>query len=97
MNISTDIPLTAFTAGLLLKMDAPTARAYLGVVNDKRYVHTQGIESSTWSVPHNLNYNYPTVRVFEGDTEIIGDVTYNDANNLTITFLGPITGTATIN
>ncbi len=97
MNVSTDIPLTAFSAGLLLKMDAPTARSYLGVVNDKRHVHTQGVESMAWAINHNLNYQYPTVRVFDGDCEIFGDVTYTDANNLTINFLGPITGTATIN
>jgi hypothetical protein len=97
MNISTDIPLTAFSAGLLLKMDAVSARTYLGVVNDKRFVHSQGVESSSWVINHGLNYNYPTVRVFDGVNEIFGDVTYTDENNLTINFLGPISGTATIN
>ena len=97
MNISTDIPLTQFTAALLRKLTAEAARDHLGVVNDKRYIHTQGVASSTWVITHNLDYDYPTVRVFDGDTEIFGRVAYTDSNTVTITFLGPYTGIATIN
>lgn len=97
MNISQDIPLTAAMARLLIQTTVEDARNYLGVVNDKRYVHTQGVESDTWSITHNLNYQYPDVRVFIGEKEIHGDVVYTDANNIQISFLGPVAGVATIN
>ena len=97
MNVNQDIPLTVFSAELLQKQTAAEARNHLGVVNDKRFVYNQSIESASWTINHNLNYQYPTVRVFDGDQEVFGDVTYTDSNNLTINFVGPQSGTATIN
>ena len=64
---------------------------------DKHYVHTQGEESVTWSVQHNLN-KHPSVSVaLDTGQKGYGDVNYTSKNNLTITFALPGTGKAYMN
>ena len=69
----------------------------LGITNDKNYFHTQNVASSEWVITHNLN-KYPSVSVVSsaGD-EVIGEVFYNNMNQVTITFKGAFKGTATLN
>lgn len=68
-----------------------------GSGEDKSYVHVQGIASSVWIIPHNMN-KYPSVSVVDSGGSIVeGDVTYNDINNLTITFTAPFGGRAYLN
>ena len=64
---------------------------------DKTYLHTQSEASSEWVITHNLN-KYPSVTIINsaGD-EVIGDVTYNSVNQVTVTFAGAFKGTATLN
>ena len=58
------------------------------------YVHTQGAVSSTWVVNHNLNF-YPNVTVVDsGGTIYEGEIAYNSANQLTLTFSSGFSGTA---
>ena len=64
---------------------------------DKSYIHTQIAASTTWSVTHALN-KYPSVSVVDdGNNVVIGDIQYTNANQLTITFNGAISGKAYIN
>ncbi len=50
------------------------------------YTHSQTSSSNTWTVTHNLN-RYPSVTVVDtGGTILTAAVTYNSANQLTITF-----------
>ena len=64
---------------------------------DKSYIHTQIAASTTWSVTHALD-KYPSVSVVDdGNNVVIGDIQYTNANQLTITFNGAISGKAYIN
>lgn len=58
------------------------------------YVHSQGVSSATWNVAHGQN-SFPVVLVKDSaGTQIEGDVTYVDLNNLTISFSTAFSGTA---
>jgi len=64
---------------------------------DKHYVYTQPTASNIWNVNHNMG-KFPAVDVIDtGGTNVEGDVFYVDANNLTLTFSAPFTGTAYLN
>lgn len=71
---------------------------------DKNLLHTQSSASNTWTVNHNMG-KYPSVSIVEcnptanevdGDL-VIGEVTYNNINQLTIKFASAIRGVAYIN
>jgi hypothetical protein len=67
------------------------------VESDKTYVHNQAVPSATWNVQHNLN-KFPSVTsVNNNNTKMFGEVTYIDANNLTISFSAGFSGKAYIN
>lgn len=64
---------------------------------DRNYVHTQAGASAEWIVAHNLG-KFPSVTVIDSaGSQVIGDVTYTDINNLTIKFLGAFSGKAYLN
>jgi len=64
---------------------------------DKHYTHNQSVASATWSVAHNLN-KFPSVSaVLSTGQKGYGDVTYIDANNLTVSFAAAESGKAYIN
>ena len=71
---------------------------------DKNILHTQSSSSNTWTVNHNMG-KYPSVSIVECDPTanevdgdlVIGEVTYNSINQLTIKFTAPISGVAYIN
>ena len=64
---------------------------------DKHYTHNQGTASATWEVAHNLN-KFPSVSVaLSTGQKGYGDVTYVDANNLTVSFAAAESGKAYIN
>ncbi len=58
------------------------------------YTHSQGLASTTWVIHHDLE-SRPIPLVFDsGGSQVIGEVTYTDINNLTITFAYPFSGVA---
>ena len=71
---------------------------------DKNILHTQSSSSNTWTVNHNMG-KYPSVSIVECDPTanevdgdlVIGEVTYNSINQLTIKFASDIRGVAYIN
>jgi len=71
---------------------------------DKNLLHTQSSASNSWTVNHNMG-KYPSVSIVECDPSasetdgdlVIGEVTYNSINQLTIKFAAAITGVAYIN
>jgi hypothetical protein len=71
--------------------------AYIKEQTRDYYVHDQQAASSSWVVTHNLN-KFASVNIVDtvGD-EVIGDVTYNNTNQITINFSAPISGKAYIN
>lgn len=66
-------------------------------IGDKNYIHKQLAASTTWTINHNLE-KFPSVTVQDSaGTNIIGEVTYIDNNNLTITFSDELSGKAYLN
>ena len=83
----------------------PTANQYVVVCSgpgsagpgDLHYTFTQLTAAATWTVAHNLG-KYPSVSIVDtGNTQLMADVHYVDANNLTISFGAATSGSAYIN
>jgi hypothetical protein len=68
-------------------------------ISDKfnNYVHEQPVASATWVVNHNLGKFASVSIVDTANDEIIGEVTYNTLNQITITFTSLVSGKAYIN
>ena len=50
------------------------------------YSHNQSAASATWTITHNLN-KFPSVTVIDsGDSVVQGEILFNSANQLTLTF-----------
>lgn len=61
------------------------------------YHHVQNSTSNTWVIVHNLGYEPGGVQVFDsGGTQVIGDVTHDSANQLTVTFSSAFSGVANL-
>jgi hypothetical protein len=69
-----------------------------GIVGtDKNFVFTQSSASDTWTINHTLN-KFPAVEVVDSANDIvIGNVTYNSTNQITITFTAAFSGKAYLN
>jgi len=64
---------------------------------DKTYRHVQSVSSDTWTINHNLN-KYASVTVQDSAGSIvIGEITYNNKNTITLTFSGAFSGEAHLN
>jgi hypothetical protein len=65
--------------------------------NDKSYIFTQAVPSTTWTVSHNLE-KFPSITVIDsGNTVVIGQYTYINNNNVTLTFSAAFAGKAYLN
>jgi hypothetical protein len=61
------------------------------------YVHDQQVASATWVITHNMGKK-PSVSIVDtADDEVIGQVTYNSNNQVTLTFSSPVSGKAYLN
>lgn len=64
---------------------------------DKAYVYIQSSAANVWVITHNLN-KYPSVTVVDSaGSVVVGEVVYNNANKVTITFIGSFSGKAYLN
>lgn len=69
----------------------------LGIEVDKNFYFVQNEALDTWVIVHNLN-KYPSVSVIDSSgSEVIGEVSYDTVNQVTITFKGAFKGKATLN
>lgn len=67
------------------------------IVQDKYYKHDQAIPSAVWTIEHNLN-KYPSVTVIDtAGSEVVGDTSFIDNNNIRITFSAAFSGYALMN
>ncbi len=67
------------------------------IEGDKHFVHVQGVSSSEWNITHNLN-KFPSVSVIDSDNKlVIGEIQYQNPNNLKITFSESFSGKACLN
>ena len=65
--------------------------------NDKSYIFTQAVPSTTWTVSHNLD-KFPSITVVDSaSTVVIGQYTYINNNNVTLTFSAAFAGKAYLN
>ena len=64
---------------------------------DANFVHTQGSSSAQWVVDHNLNKKCSVTVVDSAGTVIIGQVTYNTDNRVTLDFEAAFSGKAFFN
>ena len=71
--------------------------AYIKQQTRDYYVHDQQVASSTWVVNHNLN-KFASINIVDtANEEVVGDVSYNGLNQITINFTAPISGKSYIN
>jgi hypothetical protein len=64
---------------------------------DKNYVHNQIASSTTWNIAHNLNKFASVSVVDSAGSVVIGEITYVDTNNVTLTFSAAFSGKAYLN
>ena len=69
----------------------------LGIVNDKFYIHEQGLSSNVWYIEHNLGKHRSVTIVDSAGNEVVGHVHYDDLNHVTITFTSQFSGKAYLN
>jgi hypothetical protein len=64
---------------------------------DKTFEYTQVSPAVTWNIQHNLN-KFPSITVIDTlDTVVVGEYTYIDNNNVTLTFSAGFAGKAYLN
>jgi len=61
------------------------------------FVHAQGGASTTWTVTHNLGRFPSATIVTDSNVVVIGDITYNSINQLTISLATADSGKAYLN
>lgn len=68
-----------------------------GTFAQDTFVYQQPSPSASWVITHNLG-NFPSVTVIDSSgNKVFGDISYTDANTLTLTFSAAFTGTAYLN
>lgn len=83
--------------GVLVDQGIYGVGLFLKAYRDKHYKHVQGVSSAVWNINHEMD-KYPSVTVKDSaGSTVIGEVTYTDLNNLTITFSGSFSGEAYLN
>jgi quercetin dioxygenase-like cupin family protein len=60
----------------------------------RRHTHTQASPSTSWTVTHVLGGNPQVTIVDTSNTAVIGDVTYDSGEQITISFSAAFAGTA---
>lgn len=60
----------------------------------KRYIHTQAVAASTWSITHPLGGRPSVTIVDSAGTTVVGEVVYNSDTSVTVLFTSPFSGQA---
>lgn len=70
---------------------------YDRAATSETYTHVQSVASSTWVITHNLG-KFPSVMVIDSSGNVVvGEITYNSNNQITIQFSAPFAGKAYLN
>ena len=73
------------------------SRALGQLIQEHRYIHSQGLAALVWIIDHPLN-GYPSVTpVNSANTKMNAVVDYITKSRVTITFLTPVLGKAYLN
>jgi hypothetical protein len=81
-----------------VEQDAPNTiivRSSSGsTLNTRRYIHTQGVASAEWVIPHTLG-GHPSVTIVDSaNTAVFGEVQYDSTTQVTVYFTVPFSGLA---
>jgi len=91
---SVNVDLSSSTTGFAKALTTDGDSVYW---TDATFVYTQAGAEAEWSITHNLN-RYPSVTlVLSSEDVVIGDVTYDSSNQLTVTLSGANSGKAYLN
>ena len=77
-----------------IKKPTTETNVYTG---DANHIHSQGATSATWTVTHNLDKYCSVTVVDSAGTVVIGAITYDSTNQVTLTFSGSFSGKAYFN
>lgn len=67
------------------------------VTQRKTYTHNQIAPSEMWTITHNMD-KFPSIFIVDSaGTTVVGDITYDSMNSVTITFSFPFSGQAYLN
>jgi|TARA_R110000787_G_scaffold142940_6_gene256633 hypothetical protein len=64
---------------------------------DANHVHDQGVPAAEWVINHNLNKKCGVTVVDSSNKVVIGQITYNSVNQVTLNFEGSFSGKAFFN
>ncbi len=65
--------------------------------NNGTYIHTQDVPLAVWVINHNLG-KFPSVTIVDSQNQVVvGDVTYNSSNTITLSFTSAFAGYAYLN
>jgi len=81
---------------LIFHLETPAAVTFAG--SQSRFVFTQGPPVGTWVLVHNLNC-FPSVTIVDATNFVIipDTIHYDSANQITVTFVVPVSGQAFVN
>jgi hypothetical protein len=77
-----------------LKQSTTVNNIYTG---DANYVHDQGVPSAQWEITHDLGKKCAVTVVDSAGSVVIGQITYNSINQVTLDFDGTFSGKAFFN
>ena len=79
-----------------MKIISYSLLSYAGT-GDLHFTYVQGVPSTSWNIQHNLG-KFPSITVIDSaGTVVTGQYTYNNINNVTLTFSALFAGTAYLN
>ena len=85
------------TGGLINDEDYFISLLSYAGTGDLSFTYVQGVASTTWNIEHNLG-KFPSITVIDtANTVVTGEYTYNDINNVTLTFSAGFAGKAYLN
>jgi len=75
----------------------PTTPVNNVYTTDANFIHTQGTPASQWVINHNLAKKCSVTVVDSANEVVVGQVTYNSVNQVTLDFEGSFSGKAFFN
>jgi len=75
----------------------PTTPVNNVYTTDANFIHTQGTPASQWVINHNLAKKCSVTVVDSANQVVVGQVTYNSVNQVTLDFEGSFSGKAFFN
>lgn len=98
-NVPNNVIVNEDTANLVtVNQDAPNQVVVRlsgsAAANVRRYVHTQGAASSSWTINHTLGGKPSVTIVDSAETVVYGEVQYLSNSQVTVVFSAPFSGYA---